>query len=572
MPSISLTLADVEQSVARPVIFSILDQIFDITNLSKDTEVRYNSKRNIGQTVGSSIDETDRSAKFAADRYTFIDVTEVYDLNAMQETHTHAFEHIPVFEDQKLKFSLRPIYTTSDVTIQIKYRSSSETEVRRWMTEMLQRTSRGRDINLHDIKYTYSLPFPCVATLEDVWTLREGVEPYGDTLEAYFTKHASERFTILSNRAGDGRMLAVTEKQTRIQGMFDFVGIPEVPTRDDDSGSWELSFSYKFSYQRPDSVFMHYPITVHNQFLPKKYLDFLGTEMDPDAQNLYYSKSYEALSLFEHDRRVRDSRQPFPYIRMPSFDDFHLEAVTPGTSTVFTALCFLDDTKRDLLDLKDLGDYVIDKDILDFLQGESSYLTKLYHSLCYISLYVGDEQVLDSKIEVTPDLMVRATTLLDPRKVYHVRVSLMVEVNMALQASIDRLGRYPKAFVKLLGALNELLRLDPDFNNLGNRRHIEAWEMTDVFRILSGHALGAASGPNTALQAYPNSGVGGWSYGQGYLPHRSRDTGKNVLNTHNGFLAHIDPKTMADYFRDKRRVLTSVMTLGIVIHPVSELE
>lgn len=551
MPSVSLTLPDIEQSVARPIIFSILDQVFEITQLSKETHIYYAGKRNVIQSPGTSIDDVNgKDARFSSDRYTFIDVDEKYAIDAVQETFVHAFEHRPVFEDQKLKLSLRPIYTTSDVVINIRYRSPSETEVKRWMAEMLLKTARGRDISLHDVKYTYPLPYPFVGLIEDIWSLREKVEGYNESFKDYFEKHASDRLTILANRAGEMRHLAISEKQTRIQGFFDFVGVPESPTRDDASGTWELSFSYKFSYQRPDAVYLHYPISVHNQLLPEKYLNYINTEPDPYFQNKYYSKSYEALSLFEGDHIAMATREPYPYITLPSFDDFKMETTAPGTATVLTALCFVEDDKHTLMDLKELGDYEIDSEILNFLKTESPYTTKLFHSFFYISVYRDEFPINDIEIELTSDLILRSKKPLDLRRVYHVRVSMLIEIGMAIQPALDRLSLYPSTLVKVLGAINELLKTDPDFNSLAHKKHIEKWELEAIYRVLSGGTRTNGFGPSSPIPTFPYDNIDAWPNG-----HRKR------------FLDHINESVVREYFQAKRRIRPSIQVTGVIVHP-----
>lgn len=486
MPFHYVTLPDIEQSVARPAVFKVLEQIFEITKLSKDTAVLFNGPSGQAKTPGTAIGDENRDAKFASDRFTFIEVTENYQPGALQETVIHAHEHPAVFLDEKLGLVLRPVYTTSDVVIQIRYRCNSQTEAERWMADMVLKTSAGRDINLHSVNYTYPLPYPFIRLIEDVWTLREAVDGYGDQFSDYVAQYASPRLTILGTQAGEMRHLAIRETQTRIQGLFDIAGIPEKPTKDNSSGTWEIAFSYKFSYQRPDAMVSQYPISVHNQFLPDMWLNDLMKAEDPMVREHHYSKSYEALSFFEMDLSPMSSRPPVPYIRMPEYDGFSLGQVKHGTATVLVALSFLDEDRRDLISLTDLDEFVIDEDILEFMYGEIPYMTKLYHSFISVSLFEDSSLVDQEQLEVTSDMMVRAKQTLDLRKTYHVRLAIVIDVRLLTWAAIERLGKYPKAFVKLLAAINELLKLNPDFIKLRDNHHIEPWELTYAYWVLTG--------------------------------------------------------------------------------------
>lgn len=486
MPSASITLPDIEQSVTRPLIFSILEQVFEITHMSKDTEIYYAGKRGTMSTPGTNIDDSSKDARFGANRYTFVEVDESYNIEAMQEIHIAAAEHAPVFSDVALGLSLRPIYTTSDVTINIRYRSNSETEVSRWMAEMLLRTAAGREMNLHSVSYTYPIPYPFLGLIEHVWELREGIDGYSEPFIEYVAKHSTDRLCLLSNRAGEQRHLAIRERQSRIQGRFDFVGVPDKPTRDDKTGTWELSFGYKFSYQRPDAVHVYYPVIVHNQLLDEKYLDFKQYEEDPETRLKRYSKSYEALSLFEGDQNALRTRPPYPYIRIPDFDDYSLDRKIPqGTATIFTALCALDEGKKELLSLFDIDEYDIHEDLVDYLIAETPWLTRPYASFYNLTLLKNDRSVLWEKVEVDQNLTFSSKEPLSYRDNHRVRFSLVIDMSLLDWEAFLRLSKYPKAFVLTLSSVSELLRSNPDFQDLKNAMSLKDWQLSLAWWIIN---------------------------------------------------------------------------------------
>ena len=143
MPSQIVELVDVEQTVTRPVVMEIMEQIFEITSLSKDTNIYYSRLNGPHQSPGSNIDNVgEKEARFQQDKATYIEVTETDDVSSIQEMITMEYDQVPVFEDKSLKCSLRPIYSTVDVSIAIRYRSTSGTEVLRWMAAMKTKTSK----------------------------------------------------------------------------------------------------------------------------------------------------------------------------------------------------------------------------------------------------------------------------------------------------------------------------------------------------------------------------------------------------------------------------------------------
>lgn len=554
MPSLSLSLPDIKQSVTRPVIYKVLEQLFEITRLSKDTRIYYAGEANVIQTPGTSIDEEgDRDARFGTGRYTFVNVTEQYQTPAIQEIQSHAFDNVPVFEDRELRLSLRPIYLPSDVTVEVTYRSNSETEVARWMAEMLTRASRGRDLNLHRVSYHYPLPFDFIELIEDAWTLKEKQGGTGVGFQDYFRSHSTDRLTVLTARDGAKGILAVQETQAEIIGLFDFVGIPEKPQRDSETGTWEISFAYKFTYQRPDEIYVHYPVAVHNQLMPRRWLQDIRHEEDPKARAHYYSKSYAALANFAADVNANLPRQPLPYLRLPMFDDFKPEAVIPGTATVFSALTFITPTDtQTLMNVKDLDDYRIDADILDFLlKSEAKYINRLYQSFFQLTLYRDGSSTAMEKVELLEDGTIRSTVPLDIRKTYHVRLALVIDVHLLTQEAITRLRYYPKALVALCSAINVLLRSNPDFQALSDRRQLEPWELDPIYWVLTGSTLGKTPGQRTVVTTYPGDNVAAW-------PGIYRDT----------FLRDLNQDRVRQLLRDKRNRTLTLQIQGVVIHPL----
>lgn len=553
MPSVTIELPDIEQTVVRPTVYQVVNQVIDILDITGNPEILYAGKRGVIQTPGSAIEETGKvnEAKFSSDNLFFIEVIEKYDEEAVQEIQSHSFDNIPIFVDRQLDLSLRPIYTPSKMEITIRFRHTSETDVRRWLSKMIIKTSRGRDINLHHIAYKYPLPFEFLFLLMEIYNKRESVEGYGDSFRDYFNKHRAGRFTYLTDQAGENEHLAIIEKQGQIVGQFDFTVVSEKPEFIKDKGVWEGQFVYNYTYWRPDAMYVNYPLSVHNQFLSEEFWKHVEQVEDYQTHRHAYSHSYNALQIFSLDEAAKHVRKPERTIRIPAIDDFDPE-VKKHTATIFTALCFLDEGKRDLLSLADLGDYVIDEDILEFLKEEHSYLTRMFYSIFHVEHYVNGKLQLQDTLEVTPDLMIRSKQSLSMRDRHHVRLCALPEINQPLYQALMRVARHPRAFVKIVGAMNELLALDPDFGSLSDYTEIKPWMFTSVYRILNMVHQGNFYSTGTNIDGYIHD---------------------LIFNDHNalGLLRSLDPKLVKDYFERKRRKQVTVMNAFVVAKPRSAL-
>lgn len=477
MPVISMTLTETDQSVTRPIIYDIINQVQEITRFNKDTKIRYPGDIARMQTPGSEINGADnRSAVFNTNSYNFIEVEEDYDKEALSTTVTNRSEHIPVFLEEQLQTSITPIYVTSLVTIGFKYRCPSKSEAKRWRDDMRMRISQMRDVNLHSITYHYPLPTEVLDVLTAIHTRRETYLGYNQTFDEWVISNASDRLTLVTDDVGQYSQVAIAETQGRILGLFDFDAVPDKPERDDSTGTWTISFSYKFNYEKPIAVSLRYPIMVHNQLMPEKYTIFDKGVTKLEKINKSFSRSFNAFNGFESDT-IMDARKDIDsVIKIPEFDDFRIKSAPTGTGTVFTALSEVDQTdKQTLFNLRELGDITLKRSVLNFIRDvEWPYIGKIYKSLINVSLYRNEFLAGNESLVCDKQLNISAKNPLDLRKENRVRFGLVTDLTLVDKAAIERLrkyvdpddpdGLYPTALMEILTAINDLFKnLDSDY-------------------------------------------------------------------------------------------------------------
>lgn len=503
MPHISVTLPESEQAIGRPVIFGIIDQIQDVCKIDKSAKIYFPGPTGKMQTSGSDIDgqEQDRFATFENRRIVFIDVDEDFDRNTLGSTSVTREEYAPVFEDAALGVQVCPVYATSQVSIQVRYRTPSETEAQRWRDDMRMRITQMRDTNLHKVKYHYSLPQTVCQVIEEIYDKREAVAGYGEDLGVYFKGHATERLTLITDQVGKNVQFVVAENQGRIIGQFELDAIPQKPTRDATHGVWEVSFTYKFNYERPMGVTMHYPVQVHNQLLSPMFVAFTDKPIDPSSYPKSFSKSLSALNAFEMDTMMNAAGNPDPFIRMPRYDDFKIPQVPQGTGTAWLALIEVGEDKKELFNLNEMGNIVMDADVMKFIREvEWQYITKQFKSILHLTLYRNNNQLSTGHLECDAQLNVTSRDELDLRNQHRVRMGIYVDLTLLPKEAMERLCQYPKAFVKIMRAMNYLLRIHPDFGSLGDKNRITPLEFSDVYAVLTGYGYNnGVRGRNPAM-------------------------------------------------------------------------
>lgn len=508
MPNISVVLPEVDQSVSRPIAIGVIGQLQQIIKLPKDMKIFFPGPMGTMQAPGSSIDDIagSRDAMFESNRIGFIEVEEDYDVYGLNNSSIGTEEQIPIFEDPRLGVSVRPEYATTNVKINVRYRTTSSNEADAWLRDMRMRISRYRDIILHKLDYHFSIPESLNDILINIWENRAAVEPYGDSLRQYLLSHMTERTTFIGDTVGKNTNMVFTETQKMVQGMFDFEGMPDKPTKDESTGTWSVVFSYKFSYEKPIGCTMKYPIMVHNQLLNKEYTDFSNPGYDPTSGENSFSRSLYAMNAFRMDTLMNNVSPPDPYIRIPSFDDFVPKQIPTGCGTAMLVLSSVADDKRSLINLKELGDIVLDQDIMQFIEEvEWPYICQQFKSVIYLALFKNEYQKSNGSIVCDQNLDIKSTFDLSLRDSHRVHFGLCVDLTLLPREAIQRLTKYPKAMVKIMGSMNDLLRMSGDFKRLGDKRRLTDVEFSDVYYILTGYGYndGRVGRPKEYYNAAP---------------------------------------------------------------------
>lgn len=436
MSNLTIPISNIAYSVERPIIYDIVRQVMDVTEISSDVPIKYMGEESRSLQPNSTI-----GSDPAEDNYSFknnwpfkermeVEISEEYDVDRMLSTDTFNAGNIPIFRDDKLDILMRPIYGITNVTITFKYRAKDRNAALTWRNNIKTRTSMGRDIILHDINYSYHIPNIYIEILKEIYTLREKVAGYNETFDTYLQNNLSGRAGTVSKLDGSDFEYVVAERQARIQGWFEFSGVPDRPEKVDDGSAYICIFTYKFTYDKPINMNLLYPIVVHNQLLPKKYRTLTKAD-NLKTRSKTYSLSSLAFSKFEDGMEILESYGN-KGLDIPAFDySFIPGSILPGSARVATVLCTISEAdKRSLFNLNNLGKFNIDSDVIKYLKHDKDNITKPYKSIFNLTLYQNGNMRSNVDLLIDDDLNVVSSVDLDLRKTYRVRISLIVNIDM----------------------------------------------------------------------------------------------------------------------------------------------
>lgn len=489
MPTVSLTISDTNQSVFRPVVLSVIDELKAATRIDKSVPVFIVNAAGQLQSAGGTLDDKgDRDARMETVKRITITPEEDYAEDQHLTDIYGTRNSVPFFSDKALNIEIRPAYATSTVTLTFRYETRSEEETRRWRNDASMKYIQNRTSFMHTLKYCYTAPQAAWELIKEVWSKREAVAGYGDNLRTYLNKCTTNALTVIGDNAGENIQLALTENQSLVQGFFDFTTTPEKPEFNSDTGMWSINFKYNFTYQRPIAVELQYPIMVHNQILSKPFIDFIHTQFKYEDIDPHRTLFLDSVEQLESNNALNAIKPLVPFIKLPFQDDTILSGCFPYTGSILHVMLTQEQADNKFaFNLKDLGDIQLDPDVLEFIQKEEvSYLGYPGKSIFHLEAFRDGVPMTPRSAYIDKDLNVFLTQDIDLRKIYHVRLAVFTDINYISKESIDRLAKYPKAFMKVIGAINQLLLVQPEFQKLGDQPRIPEYKLTRVWDILTG--------------------------------------------------------------------------------------
>jgi hypothetical protein len=459
MPNLALSISNLESSVERPVIYDVIRQVMQITQISSETPIRFYGDEGKAAQQNSTLSKNLLiENKWDYDEKITIEVDEDFDRDRILSIAVKGPENNPVFQDTALGIVLKPIYSPTDVTIHVKYRARDKNQASRWRNDIRTATALMRDINLHELSYHYNLPTAAIVLLQEMYRLREKIDGYGQSWDEYFTEHLTSTASVVTNLSGQEGVWAVAEKQIRVQGWFEFEGVPDKPDKEGEHDTWTTSFSYRFRYDKPIQCNLVYPLVVHNQLLGGRYRPTEPAYSLHDQQRRF-TQSGKAYATFETDTEALQYRGS-KGISIPSFDEFAPNSIPSATVRVLTAMTtILPAERRELFNLGDLGKLNLDSDVLAFIsKSEYAFMADTYASIFCLNLYRDSFLQASKSLQISSDLQIRSVLALPLRRTSRVRLSLVVDFSYLKAGTLERLRNYPNAAIKIAKAIDAVLR------------------------------------------------------------------------------------------------------------------
>jgi len=467
MPQLLIPTTETSVNITRPVIYGIIKDLFELTGIPADTMISFPGELESMQQPGSDMGTMAQQSgvnTMSFNNRVFIEVDEDYEMDRILSTATYRSENPHIFRDDRVEVGIRPIYSSTETTINFKFRAVDKTEATRWRDYIRTRVAMNWDQRIHNVAYHYLIPTEFLIILKEIHRLMENVDGYGVELDDYLKSGMTKRATIMTTQAGTEPVWAIAESQIRVVGYFDFELVPDKGSREDEADTWTIAFAYKFKYDKPIATTMKYPLMIHNQLLPQNYRPNPLTDATDPLENKEFEFTLSSYLFYQFEKdvenkRLRDEKLYKGFV-IPSFDEFIPDGVPYGTEPVITVLTNIDNTNPHLLlSLKDLGRFKLAPEVLEFMVGEVPYMTTTGQSIFMVNIYRGATLLDLDTLTLDTDLNIYSTYILTLRKYYHIRLSVLNDLSILSAAAINRLRNRGKAAQIIFDFINPNLKL-----------------------------------------------------------------------------------------------------------------
>lgn len=382
-----------------------------------------------------------------------IKYSENYQSEYFTESNRQFNNHNYLFADPVLGVMMRPIYANVEGNLSFTYRARDHETAVAWLDRYRQDISANIGAIPHEVQYRYPFPPDLMMDIVRMWELRENVAGYNETFPEYFHRRVSEKFTHVTQLDGTDPTPYFVESQSNILGSYDLTTVPE-KDRGDNGTTYNITFDYKFTYDRITDIELEYPLVVHNQFVAEDLLP-----LNQGYRYIYQKGELSRSNLQNEFFRQRRTNWDEVYdgIKIPYFDDWSPGPIVMSTMNLATVLLLVEENTTELMNLGDIPDYELDVDVVEFLKTNHELLTGYFNFPFCVSLYKDNYYLDDVNVMVDGDLNITTDLELDLRSVYHVRFSLVSDLTLLEDRAHDLIRNNPKVCHLILSALDPAL-------------------------------------------------------------------------------------------------------------------
>lgn len=449
MPSVTVVLPDVYETIVRSVAVSAVSQIAQYMALPEQTHVYLPGRAEtvpMNDGLFGNCCDTANAVHFDPEENITIRYEEIAEENFTLSTSVWNKDNFPIFVDKPHGITIRPVRRFVDFRLDITYRAPNVVVAQRWLDDQRIRLSEGAGDLTFFLEYHYNVPKSVQSLLKGLHdTMENSAWPTGVSYTDWLQNHLTQPNTEMATLIDTHRTMAIEERQVDVVGHFDFINTPETPQRSSaKAGDYEVTFSYICRYDRPTHLHVDYPMVMNQCPIPAIFRPKYTYQnyQNVDRKTTMLRGSLEA-ALGMH------LGMGATYVQYPDTDDWHTDNIPRNSFLIFSGLLTLDcEDPRYLMDMRKLGRFNFTgwwTELFDTLgdktfKGSSWFIIRLFKNDEYINVPMSLER---------GTLKLMCDVDLDPTYVYHIQILINKNFYTIPKDHWECLRRYPTIFYSL---------------------------------------------------------------------------------------------------------------------------
>ena len=433
MITIRADLFGVEETITRPILVIVTEDIKKILGLSKDIYTQYDNKDQIVKKKNRLGEiQGDNTAK---DEMIFIEYEE--DSEDTKETSLIPMrpDFFPYYKDDDVDASVMPIQHRRQLVIKFKFVTKSKSKAYALTNKVRLLTSNEGYYRRHRLEYLVSLPNFIEQLLTHIYNLKYNRIEDKIPFEEYLENTMDIRADFTNTLDGDGKKsrIGIRDLQTEVPGyvLDDLYNLK--PEYEEDTAYWGFEFNYGLIYEKPVTLLVKYPVLIYNQLIDPFFRSFIedGWREKNNINPPMTARSRDAIELFEEDRIFMPKNNNY-YLTLPDFDNEQLPRVEYYISRMFSVMSIIDENDPTLLfNIQDIPKIKFKDSVLKFIINQDrKYVTEKLKSMFYIELYKNDKRDFGNKLILSEDGTLRSSKPLEYEYIYRVMFNVINDLTM----------------------------------------------------------------------------------------------------------------------------------------------
>ena len=463
MPRLTLPIMNEYPAITRRVAMQLLKTVLQHLGVKEDVYLSFKGENNPNLVWGSEtkrfrrLDEAIDSDRFAHGSKVELEMREEYSDSGYNRNILNDVQYPPIWCEPKLGIWLRPHYIGKNLELNLTYKTRTPEEAGAFLSQLTTLLAINRASLPVDLSY-YIIPDQSfIKILGHLHLLQENNAGYGISFDDWMEQHADmSSFRNLRKQDGENSAYGFKEVQCEIYAQLEIQSLPEKSRRDGNPGN-EINMTVKIHYEKPYSVTLRYPVSVHNQMIDKRLMiqpEVMTSQKKPYRMDLMGSAMAEVRNLYI-DGSFSYSQETG--LTVPLGDDWIPPSAIHPYSVCFTGLVPISQEAdeqgyRAIGKLDAYAKYlVLSPSLQDYLREvkREVFLTKCCPIL--VEAWVGEHRISPTQLKIDEELYIYTKKTLTQRDTLHLTISVPRQLTTMPGTFFQSLTNHP-------GLAEELLR------------------------------------------------------------------------------------------------------------------